>query len=463
MNLYRTLVAAMPLAIAFGIRGQVPAIITQPSNQIAHVSSSVTFTVAASGMTPPAYQWRSEAGDLGGRTNSSLVLTQLTFAHSGGYSVVITNTAGTITSRVARLLVLPRDVIRVGNRELRFGTPTSISNLNTAYFDGGPTITADGLTLVFVSDRPGGSGALDLWMTRRASTSAAWGSPANLGPQVNSTAFDAGPCISPDGLSLYFDSTRADGLGSGDVWISTRANISNAFGLAALVGPPVSSSSADGLPSITGDGLNLFFTSSRTGGFGGRDLWMVSRPRMGAAWTNAQNLGAVVNTSVDDWSPGISADGLLLFFESPRVGGYGLTDLWVTGRTNLSSAFGPPVNLGPTINTSFDEAKAAISPDGSTLYFMRWNGTSYSPGGVPNFDLWQVSITKLPRLRAARPNTAPFELELSGHDGVNYSVEASEDLSVWIPWLMTNTGGTLLLADPWSTNFSRRYYRVVSP
>jgi hypothetical protein len=94
---------------------------------------------------------------------------------------------------------------------------------------------------------------------------------------------------------------------------------------------------------------------------------------------------------------------------------------------------------------------------------MRWDGASLSPGGVPNFDLWQVSITELPRLRVTGPNTAPFQMELTGHDGVSYSIEASEDLSVWTPWLMTNTAETLLLDDPWSTNFSRRYYRVSTP
>src|SRR4030095_6454031 len=99
MNFYRPLAATLPLAIVLAAGGQSPTIVTQPNNQIAHLSNSVTFAIVASGMTPLAYQWRVEAVVLAGRTNSSLVLTQLTFAESGGYSVVITNTTGAITSR----------------------------------------------------------------------------------------------------------------------------------------------------------------------------------------------------------------------------------------------------------------------------------------------------------------------------------------------------------------------------
>jgi Tol biopolymer transport system component len=99
------------------------------------------------------------------------------------------------------------------------------------------------------------------------------------------------------------------------------------------------------------------------------------------------NLGPTVNSASTEHDPSISSDGLTLFFYSDRPGGYGKGDLYVTMRATTSDPWSMPMNLGPTINSSSNEGAPSISGDGSTLFF-----TSKRPGGLGNWDLWQVPI-----------------------------------------------------------------------
>ena len=99
------------------------------------------------------------------------------------------------------------------------------------------------------------------------------------------------------------------------------------------------------------------------------------------------NLGPTVNSSSKDTGSSISTDGLLLYFVSDRPGGYGEYDIWVTRRASLSDSWGPPVNLGPTVNSSSSDGGPSISADGSTLFFH-----SKRPGGFGEAGLWQVSL-----------------------------------------------------------------------
>lgn len=81
------------------------------------------------------------------------------------------------------------------------------------------SISHDGLLLFFGSDRPGGSGGHDLWVTRRATTNDPWGTPVNLGPTINSSAvYDQTPNISADCSTLFFSSNRPGGVGGSDLW-----------------------------------------------------------------------------------------------------------------------------------------------------------------------------------------------------------------------------------------------------
>ena len=89
--------------------------------------------------------------------------------------------------------------------DFTFGTPVPVPNINSEYLDGGPRISADDLTLFFVSSKPGlGEDDWDLWVSTRTNKGESWGEPQNLGPNVNSSVLDGGPSISTDSLTLYF-------------------------------------------------------------------------------------------------------------------------------------------------------------------------------------------------------------------------------------------------------------------
>ena len=282
----------------------------------------------------------------------------------------------------------------VANADFTFGTPTNLGPpVNTSSSDQGPNISADGLELYFCSGRPGGSGNRDLWVATRPTASDPWGEPVNLGPTVNSSAGEWAPSISADGLELFFLSWPGrGGYGSYDLWVTTRATTDDEWGTPVNLGSTVNSSSWDGDPDISADGLSLYFGSMRPGGVGGLDIWVTTRATTDDPWGTPVNLGPTVNSSAADYCPEISADGRTLFFSEYdsgpfRPGGYGAADIWVTTRATVSDPWSMPVNLGPTVNSSASDGHPAISADCSTIFFM-----SVRPGGLGGHDLWQSPV-----------------------------------------------------------------------
>jgi hypothetical protein len=129
---------------------------------------------------------------------------------------------------------------------------------------------------------------------------------------------------------------------------------------------------------VSTDGLSLYFTSQRPGGYGGWDIWVSTRVTTSDPWSDPINLGSTVNSTYGETDPSISSDGLALFFESSRSGGSGDGDIWVTTRSTTDSEWGPPVNY-PSLNSSDLDFEPAVSPDGSVLYFetpfVRWQSS----------------------------------------------------------------------------------------
>ena len=303
------------------------------------------------------------------------------------------------TTKMVVILVLALVVglpAGVANADFTFGTPTNLGPIvNSSSSEWPPSISADSLSLYFCSNRPGGYGGRDLWVTTRATKDNEWGAPVNLGSTVNGPAKEAFPSISADGLSLFFESTRTGGYGGHDLWVTTRATKDDPWGTPVNLGPSVNISSNDATPSISADGLSLFFESDRSGGYGSFDMLVTTRTTPDADWSAPVNLGATVNSSAWDGGPCISADGLSLYFWSNRSGGYGSNDIWVTTRETIHEDWGTPVNLGPTVNTSAYDDPGSISADGLFLFF-----DSDRPGGVGSDDLWQVSIIPIVDLNA---------------------------------------------------------------
>ena len=124
--------------------------------------------------------------------------------------------------------------------EFTFDVTTNVGpSVNSSYNDGTPCISPDGLSLYFASTRPGGVGFHDLWVATRTSTTDEWSEPVHLGSAINSWADDYGPSISSDGLTLYFRSNRSGGRGQGDIWVSTRSSKDATWPAAVNAGFPM--------------------------------------------------------------------------------------------------------------------------------------------------------------------------------------------------------------------------------
>jgi len=275
----------------------------------------------------------------------------------------------------------------------RVNVRSTIPVLDPVTYDGIDCFSYDGLEMYIVSIRSGGQGNCDVWILRRASIDDDWGPPENLGPAVNSPQDDFSSSISGDGLTLYFCSNRPTGSGRHDIYMTTRATKNDPWGNAVNMGTAINTSSDDLDPWITADGLEFYYASYRAGGYGACDIWGARRTTTNNPWGQPVNLGPLVNSAYEEHWTSLSPDGLLLFFSgcrrcgswpTPRPGGYGGDDMWMTRRATLSNPWQPAVNLGPTVNGPGDDSYPKISTDGSTLYY------SEGLGGI--LENWQAPI-----------------------------------------------------------------------
>jgi len=285
-------------------------------------------------------------------------------------------------------------LIAAGNvqADFVFGEPVNLGlvvNRSNAYFT---SISADGLEMYFCSERSGGYGISDIWVSTRITKDSEWGEPTNLGPSINGPGYNVSPCLSGDGLALYFASQRPGGFGLSDIWVARRATRHEDWGAAENLGAPVSTAGDEAFVSISSDELELYFSDwepVQPGGYGGRDLWVTTRPTVSDPWAPPVRVNAPVNGPTHDEMHTLSSDGLVLLFSSwGRSGGYGARDVWMTRRTTTSSPWSTPVNLGPTINSPDFDQSGTFSPDGSTLYFSSRNRA----GGYGGFDIWQAPV-----------------------------------------------------------------------
>jgi len=267
--------------------------------------------------------------------------------------------------------------------------------VNTEFGEFAPHTSKDGLSLYFASTRPatyGSFGGEDLWVSTRVSADAPWGIPMNLGQIVNTDANERSPALSRDGHYLFFASDRAGGFGALDLWVSWRPNTHDDFGWESPVnlGAAVNTAATDAGPSFFENddaGIpQLFIASNRPGGSGGLDIYVSDFAE--GSWQPAAPIPAL-NTPQADLTPGIRFDGLEIVIASSRPGGVGMQDLWVSVRETPDSPWSAPTNLGATVNSASSENFPSISADRRSLYF-----NSGRPGGFGETDLYVSTRAK---------------------------------------------------------------------
>ncbi len=238
---------------------------------------------------------------------------------------------------------------------------------------------------------PNGSTAHIPRLNMAIENSSDWSPPQNLGPVLNISGFNTrNAAISRNGKSLYFGSDRPGGAGALDIYVSHRRNPNAPWGPPTNLGLVINTGLVDNNPYPTPDGHHLYFTSSRPGGSGGPDLWVTHRDDVhdDAGWKQPTNLGSTINTPFQDSGPVYFVDpatgGAMIFFSSTRPGGQGSADFYMS-TLGSDGAWGPGVII-PELNTPFDDNKLAVRADGLELFL-----SSNRPGGgqdAMGFNIW---------------------------------------------------------------------------
>ena len=309
----------------------------------------------------------------------SLVLLNLLYNTSAGNSVVLAQSPSAIP------------------RYSDWSTPVSLGpNINSASSERQVSITHRGLSLYFDSDRPGGIGANDIYVSQRTSINAPWGLAKNLGPGINSPQAEFAPNLSADDHWMFFASARLGGFGGLDIWSSYRADIDDDFGWETPknMGPRINSSVADAdafyfIDSATGKAALYFTSLNRPGGLGDWDIYQSTQNE--DASFNQAVLVSELSSRFRDTRMAIRYDGLEIIFSSNHPGGSGGIDLWFSTRLTTSDIWSTPVNLGSVINTSTDDRAPYLSDDGETLFFSSDRLSPFGGG-----DIWMATRTQLP-------------------------------------------------------------------
>jgi len=214
-----------------------------------------------------------------------------------------------------------------------------------------------------------------------------WLEPDGLGPRINSSYHDAAVGLAPDGHSLFISNDEK----GGDIYISRRTK--NNWGAPEPIMGEVNTKNYEGHASISVNKQVLFFVSDRPGGFGGQDIYQATLQEDNT-WGNIVNLGPDINTPYDEDAPFIHANGKLLFFSSEGHNSMGGFDVFYT--TLEDGQWSKPDNLGPPVNTPNDDNYYVVSPNGEHAYF-----SSGRAGGYGGQDIYMAKpgvVGELPDL-----------------------------------------------------------------
>jgi len=248
-----------------------------------------------------------------------------------------------------------------------FGVPVLVSELVAAgYLDYKETLTADMLEIFFISDRPGGPGGQDIWHATRAHVTDPWGTPSCV-VEVSSPLQETGPAVSPDGLTLWFSSDRPGGKGGYDIWVSTRPTSTALAWSAPKLVPELNTASDEYPRPPVQSGLVMPPSYREKLPNNQFQTFLTSRASGNAAWGAPARI-AEVDTANIDTDGFLTDDELVLYFSSDRVV-QGDQDLYVARRAGLPSSFTSIVPIAELNTPAHQERDPWVSHDGREIYF----------------------------------------------------------------------------------------------
>jgi outer membrane protein OmpA-like peptidoglycan-associated protein len=218
----------------------------------------------------------------------------------------------------------------------------------------------------------------DIFIARKSN--GVWGNAVNIGSGVNTPFHDSNLALSADGKTLYISKDN----GGGDIYYCNRA-ADGTWGAPVPLPGVINSTFEEKSISISKDGKTLYFSSNRPGGFGSIDLYKAMKDANGE-WSNVQNLGPTINTSYEEESPFMSYDMATLYFSSKghkNMGGY---DIFKATYNEAEDEWSEPENLGYPINTPHDDIFYITSSDGKRAYY-----SSIREDGLGNTDIFVIT------------------------------------------------------------------------
>jgi WD40-like Beta Propeller Repeat len=295
------------------------------------------------------------------------------------------------------VVVITSPLASLDARSSEWSRPENLgAEVNSAFEDLSPHLSSDGLALYFGSTRTGTAGGEDLWVSRRQSPHHPWGQATNLGPGINTSAHERSPSLSTNRRLMFFASDRAGGSGGFDIWLSWRADPDDDSGWEPPVnlGTGINTAATDAGPGFleVGDAEThhrgrgrtvipqLYMASNRPGGPGGLDIYLGSVP---GGWAGPSTLVAGLSTPQADLTPTLRRDGLEIVIASNRPGTLGNFDLWQSSRSSVDEPWSEPTSLGPMVNSEALDLFPSLSFDGRTLVLQ-----STRPGGFGGSDLY---------------------------------------------------------------------------
>jgi tetratricopeptide (TPR) repeat protein len=260
--------------------------------------------------------------------------------------------------------------------------------INSNYLEYYPSLTIDGKKMIF---------------TRRVNNDedfyesefidGKWIKATPAKGKLNTTLNEGAQAISQDGQWLIFTGCNyPEGQGSCDLYISFKTK-NGGWTEAENLGPIINTDLWESAPSLSPDKKDLYFSSNRFNGFGGKDIWVTHRQTNGK-WTAPENLGPTINTTADETCPFIHADNQTLYFNSNGLPGYGMADLFLS-RKNNENKWTTPINLGYPINTIDDEGSLTVASDGKTSYYASDRKNNNAGLDIYSFELRnEISASK---------------------------------------------------------------------
>lgn len=196
--------------------------------------------------------------------------------------------------------------------------------VNTPFNEGAQHISQDGKWLVYAGcNFPDGYGSCDIYISFL--TASGWSKRQNLGEPINSESWESTPCLSPDKQALYFSSNRPGGYGGSDIYVS-RLLPNGRWATPQNLGPQVNTIGDESAPFMHADNETIYFTSTGLQGYGGKDIFFAKKIPTGFA--TAVNLGFPINTIDNEGGLIVTANGVKAFFSSDRSDSKGGQDIY---------------------------------------------------------------------------------------------------------------------------------------